>query len=159
MVLAFRPFAVGDLIEAGGAKGTVEEVQVFATMLRTGDNCVIIVGNAAGTRSSITNYSAKDTRRVDMVFGIGYSDDIVRAQEVLARLLADDARVLPDPEPTIGLVELADSSVNFAVRPWVKKDDYWGVYFDTHERVKQAFDAEGLSIPFPQQDVHMHQAA
>lgn len=159
MIMIFRPFSVGDLVEAGGVMGTVEEVQVFATMLRTGDNRAIIVGNAAMTAGSITNYSAKDTRRVDMVFGIGYSDDIGRAKAVLARVLAEDARVLAEPEPTIGVVELADSSVNFVCRPWVKRDDYWGVYFDTHERVKLAFDAEGLSIPFPQQDVHMHTAA
>lgn len=159
MIMVFRPFSVGDLVEAGGVMGTVEEVQVFATMLRTGDNRAVIVGNAAMNSGSITNYSAKDTRRVDMVFGVGYSDDIGRTKSVLARLLAEDARVLAEPEPTIGVVELADSSVNFVVRPWVKRDDYWGVYFDTHERVKLAFDAEGLSIPFPQQDVHMHTAA
>jgi small conductance mechanosensitive channel len=152
MIMIFRPFSVGDLVEAGGVMGTVEEVQVFATTLRTGHNRAIIVGNAAMTSGSITNYSAKDTRRVDMVFGIGYSDDIGQAKAVLTRVLAE-------PEPTIGVVELADSSVNFVVLPWVKRDDYWGVYFDTHERVKLAFDAEGLSIPFPQQDVHMHTAA
>jgi small conductance mechanosensitive channel len=159
MIMIFRPFSVGDLVEAGGVMGTVEEVQVFATTLRTGHNRAIIVGNAAMTSGSITNYSAKDTRRVDMVFGIGYSDDIGQAKAVLTRVLAEGARVLAEPEPTIGVVELADSSVNFVVLPWVKRDDYWGVYFDTHERVKLAFDAEGLSIPFPQQDVHMHTAA
>ena len=132
---------------------------MFATQLRTGDNKAVTVGNAAITGGSITNYSAKPTRRVDMVFGIGYSDDIPKAKQVLERLLAEDSRVLADPAPTIGLVELADSSVNFAVRPWVKKEDYWAVYFDTHERVKQAFDAEGISIPFPQQDVYMHNVA
>ena len=140
MIMIFRPFSVGDCVEAGGVMGTVEEVQVFATTLRTGDNRAIIVGNAAVTGGSITNYSAKNTRRVDMVFGIGYSDDIGRAKAVLARVLEEDARVLDEPAPTIGVVELADSSVNFVVRPWVKRDDYWGVYFDTHERVKLAMN-------------------
>lgn len=159
MIMVFRPFSVGDFVEAGGVSGTVEEVQVFATILKTGDNKTVIIGNSAVTGGSITNYSAKATRRVDMVFGIGYSDDIPRAKQVIADLLEADARVLKEPAVTIGLVELADSSVNFAVRPWVKKEDYWAVYFDTHERVKQAFDAAGISIPFPQQDVHMHNAA
>ena len=159
LIMVFRPFSVGDFIEAGGVAGTVEEVQVFATILKTGDNKTIIVGNGAVTGGSITNYSTKATRRVDMVFGIGYSDDIPRAKQVIADLLDEDQRVLKEPAPTIGLVELADSSVNFAVRPWVKKEDYWAVYYETHERMKQAFDAAGISIPFPQRDVHIHNAA
>jgi small conductance mechanosensitive channel len=156
LVIVFRPFKVGDYVEAGGVSGTVEEVQIFTTVLKTPDNRRVIVGNADVTGGSITNYSANPTRRVDLVFGIGYTDDLRKAKQVLERILAEDERVLKDPAPVVAVLELGESSVNFAVRPWVKSADYWSVYFDVTERVKQTFDAEGISIPFPQRDVHLH---
>lgn len=159
LVMIFRPFAVDDYVEAGGVSGTVEEVQIFTTVLRTPDNKRVIVGNAAILGDAITNYSANDQRRVDMVFGIGYSDRIDEARRILEGILAADARVLEDPEPVVAVLELADSSVNFAVRPWVPTPDYWSVYFDITEKVKLAFDDAGVSIPFPQQDVHLHSVA
>jgi small conductance mechanosensitive channel len=157
MLIMFRPFKVGDYVEAGGVSGAVEEVQVFATRLRTPDNKEITVPNGQITGGSIVNYSAKDTRRIDLVFGIGYDDDLAKAKSILHEAVTDDDRVLQDPEPTIVVLELGDSSVNFAVRPWVKTGDYWPVYFDLTERIKLEFDAQGVSIPFPQTDVHLHQ--
>ncbi len=159
MVIIFRPFRAGDYVEAGGVSGTVEEVQIFATILKTPDNKRVIVPNASITGDTITNYSANDTRRIDMVFGIGYGDDIKKAKEVLEDILAKEPRILKEPEPVIAVSELADSSVNFVVRPWVKTADYWDVRFDVTETVKLRFDAEKISIPFPQSDVHMHQVA
>ena len=159
MIIAFRPFKVGDFIEAGGVTGVVEGIQIFSTQFRTGDNKTIIVPNASITGGSITNYSTKDTRRVDLVFGIGYDDDIKKAKELLNSIVEGDERILKDPAPVIAVSELADSSVNFVVRPWVKSGDYWPVYFDLTETVKLEFDKAGISIPYPQQDVHMHQAA
>jgi len=159
MLIIFRPFKVGDFIEAGGTSGIVEEIAVFATTMRTGDNKRIIVPNSSITDGNITNYSANATRRVDMVFGIGYDDDIKAAKEVLQGLLDADERVLKDPAPTIAVSELADSSVNFVVRPWVNSADYWAVMFDMTEKVKLAFDEKGISIPFPQTDVHLHQTS
>ncbi len=156
MIVAFRPFKVGDFVEAGGVSGVVEGIQIFSTQMRTGDNKEIIVPNSNITGGNITNYSAKDTRRVDMVFGIGYDDDIKKAKEILIKLLEEDERVLKDPEPVVAVSELADSSVNFVVRPWVNSADFWGVKFDYTEAVKLTFDKEGISIPYPQQDVHMH---
>jgi small conductance mechanosensitive channel len=156
MIIAFRPFKVGDFIEAGGIAGVVEGIQIFSTQMRTGDNKQIIVPNSNITGSNITNYSAKDTRRVDMVFGIGYDDDIKKAKDILIKLLKEDERILKDPQPVVAVSELADSSVNFVVRPWVKTDDFWNVKFDYTEAVKLTFDKEGISIPYPQQDVHLH---
>jgi len=156
MIIAFRPFKVGDFIEAGGVSGVVEGIQIFSTQMRTGDNKAIIIPNSNITGGNITNYSAKDTRRVDLVFGIGYDDDIKKAKEILMELATSDERILKDPEPLVAVSELADSSVNFVVRPWVNTADYWGVYFDLTEAVKLRFDKEGISIPYPQQDVHMH---
>jgi small conductance mechanosensitive channel len=155
LMILFRPFKVGDFIEGGGTAGVVEEVQVFTTTLRTPDNKTIIVPNAKMTGDNITNYSTKETRRVDHVVGVSYSDDIDKVKEVLADILSKDERILKDPAPMIALKELADSSVNFVVRVWVKSADYWGVYFDTIETVKKRFDAEGISFPFPQRDVHV----
>ena len=155
MLIIFRPFKKGDFVEAGGTSGVVEEIQIFCTMIRTGDNKTVIVPNSGITGGNVVNYSTKPTRRVDMVFGIGYDDDIKQAKKVLEDLMAADSRVLKDPAVTIAVSELADSSVNFVCRPWVNSADYWGVFFDTHEAVKYAFDEAGLSIPYPQQDVHM----
>lgn len=159
MLIIFHPFKAGDFVEAGGVSGTVEEVQIFATVLKTPDNKRVIVPNSAITGGTITNYSANDTRRVDLVFGIGYRDDIDKAKDVLENILAQDERVLKDPKATIAVAELADSSVNLVVRPWVKTPDYWKVLFDLTEAVKQRFDAESISIPFPQRDVHVRQVA
>jgi len=155
MLILFRPFKVGDFVEAGGVSGIVEEIQIFSTRMRSGDNKEITVPNGQIVGSTITNYSAKETRRVDLVVGVGYNDDLKKVRAVLEDILAKDERVLKDPAPTIGVAELADSSVNFVVRPWVKSGDYWPVLFDTQETVKLRFDAEGISIPYPQQDLHI----
>ncbi len=155
MLIMFRPFKAGDFIEAAGVAGVVEKIAVFATTMRTGDNKEVIIPNGSIYGGTITNYSARATRRVDMVFGIGYNDDIKKAKEVMAKVLASDERILKDPAPVIAVSELADSSVNFVVRPWVNSADYWGVYFDTHENMKLALDEAGISIPFPQMDVHL----
>ena len=157
MLIFFRPFKAGDFVEAGGVAGVVEDIQVFATIIRTGDNKEITVPNGSITGGSITNYSAKPTRRIDMVFGIGYGDDIKQAKQILHDLVAADSRILADPPVTIAVSELADSSVNFVCRPWVNSGDYWPVLFDITENVKLEFDKNGISIPFPQTDVHVHQ--
>lgn len=156
LILIFKPFKVGDLLEAQGHIGSVKEIQIFNTILKTGDNRIIIIPNGALSNSSMININQEATRRVDFVFGIGYSDDIDKAKSVLQDLAEKDQRVLKDPAPMIVLSALADSSVNFTVRLWVKTEDYWGVYFGMHEAVKKTFDEQGISIPFPQQDVHMH---
>ncbi|MFT6991471.1 MAG: small conductance mechanosensitive channel [Paraglaciecola sp.] len=156
MLLVFKPFKAGDFIEAGGATGVVKSISIFTTVMTTGDNKEIIVPNGAIYGGNITNYSAKATRRVDMVVGIGYDSDLKKAKEILNEMVAADERILKDPAPTVAVAELADSSVNFVVRPWVASGDYWGVKFDFNEAVKLRFDAEGISIPFPQMDVHVH---
>jgi small conductance mechanosensitive channel len=157
LMLIFRPFQTGDYIEGGGVAGIVEEIHIFTTQLRTPDNKTIIIPNAKITGDNITNYTKKENRRVDLVIGVSYQDDIDKVKSVVADVLSGDERVLKDPAPTIAVLELGDSSVNFAVRPWVKTGEYWNVYFDTTERIKKRFDAEGISIPFPQRDVHMIQ--
>jgi small conductance mechanosensitive channel len=159
MLILFKPFKSGDFIEAGGTTGSVEEIGIFSTIMKTPDNKKIIVPNSNITGGNIVNYSAKETRRVDLVFGIGYDDDLKKAKQLLGQILQGDDRILKDPAPVVAVSELADSSVNFVVRPWVKSADYWGVYWDLTEKVKLTFDAESISIPYPQQDVHMHQAA
>ena len=155
MLIMFRPFSVGDFINTGGVTGNVVNIALFNTTLHTPDNQKVIVPNSAITSNVITNVTANDTRRVDLVIGIGYDDDIKKAKEVLNRVIQEEERVLDTPEATIAVSELADSSVNFVVRPWTKTDDYWGVYFGLTEKIKIAFDKEGISIPYPQQDVHM----
>jgi small conductance mechanosensitive channel len=157
MILLFKPFEIGHLVEAAGAFGRVEGIQIFNTVINTPDNKTVIVPNGEITSGNIVNYSKKGTLRVDMVFGIGYTDDLLKAKRILEEILAADERILSDPPPTVAVSELADSSVNFAVRPYAKVSDYWHVYFNTHEQVKLRFDAEGISIPFPQQDVHLFQ--
>lgn len=159
MIIIFRPFRMGDLIEAAGVTGKVHEIQTFSTVLDTVDNKRIVVPNSALMGDTITNYSANDTRRVDLVVGIGYEDDIRKAKDLLASILAEHPLVLQHPAPVVAMRELADSSVNFNVRPWCKTDDYWTVWSDITEQVKLQFDAAGLNIPFPQQDVHLHQVA
>ncbi len=156
MILLFKPFRVGDFIEAQGYIGTVKEIQIFVTILTTLDNKTIIIPNGGLSNSSLTNYSVEPLRRVDWTFGIGYGDSVKKARKVIAKLAAEDDRILKDPELFIGLAELGDSSVNFAVRAWVKAEDYWGVFFDMNEKVYNTFDKEGLNIPYPQMDVHLH---
>jgi small conductance mechanosensitive channel len=157
LVLLFRPYKVGDYVEAQGVAGTVAEIQIFNTVIKTPDNKVIIVPNGAISNGIITNYSAEATRRVDFVFGIGYGDDMTKAKEVIGRLVAEDGRALTDPAPQIVVSSLGDSSVNITVRVWANAADYWGLYFDLTEKVKATFDQEGISIPFPQRDVHVYQ--
>ncbi|MFW8600641.1 mechanosensitive ion channel domain-containing protein [Desulfobacterota bacterium M19] len=155
LLIIFKPYRVGDFIEGGGASGTVEEVQLFSTQLKTVDNKTIIIPNSKISSDNIVNYSAKPTRRVDMTFGVGYNDDIEQVKAIISGILAQDKRILPEPAPQIAVSELADSSVNFIVRPWVKSSDHWPVYFDITEAVKKKFDIEGISIPFPQRDIHL----
>jgi len=157
MLIIFRPFKTGDFVEAGGVSGIVEKITIFNSIFRSGDNREIIIPNGKIYSDNIINYSARDTRRVDMVFGIGYGDDLLKAKQVLCDILDQDERVLKDPAPVVSVAELADSSVNFNVRPWVKSEDYWAVLWDTTEKVKLEFDRQGISIPFPQMDLHLHQ--
>ncbi len=159
MLIVFRPFNDGDLVETAGVLGVVETIGIFTTTMRTGDNREIIIPNGEIFGGTITNFSKRSTRRVDMVFGIGYDDDIRKAKDILNRILEEDERILKDPAPLVAVAELADSSVNFNVRPWCKTEDYWNVYFDIHEKVKLTFDAEGISIPYPQMDIHQDKAA
>lgn len=155
LMLMLKPFKVGDFIEAAGTSGTVENIGIFATTLKTGDNREIIVPNGSIFGNTITNYSARETRRIDMVFGIGYDDDLRQAKEIVQSILDADERVLKDPEPLVVIGELADSSVNLYVRPWVNSSDYWSLYYDLNEKIKLAFDKAGISIPYPQMDVHL----
>jgi small conductance mechanosensitive channel len=134
----------------------VEEIGIFTTELKSPDNKKIIVPNAKATADNIINYSANDQRRIDMVAGVSYSDDLEKVRKILEGILSEDDRILQEPPPIIAVLELADSSVNFAVRPWVKTSEYWDVFFSTQEKIKKRFDAEGITIPFPQQDVHIH---
>ena len=159
MIIFFRWFKVGDFIEAGGTSGIVEEIQIFSTQMRTPDNKVIIVPNSNITGGNIVNYSAKNQRRVDMVFGISYDDDIRKAKQILQEIIEKDVRVLDDPAPEIAVSQLGDSSVNIICRPWVKSDDYWPFFWETTEAVKLRFDEEDITIPYPQRDVHLHQVA
>ena len=156
LISIFRPYKVGDFIEGAGVAGSVVEVQILTTVLKTGDNKQVIVPNSQIMGSIITNYSANDTRRVDMVIGVSYEDDLDKVRSTLQELIAADERILDDPAPTIAVSELADSSVNFVVRPWVKTADYWGVMFDLTEAIKKRFDRDDISFPFPQQDVHLY---
>ena len=158
LIVLFRPYRVGDYIEAAGIAGSVEKVQIMTTVLKTGDNKQIIVPNSQIMNSIITNYSANDTRRIDMVIGVSYDDDLDKVRATLEALIADEARILQDPATLIAVAELADSSVNFFVRPWVKSGDFSSVKFDLTEAIKKRFDKEGISFPFPQRDVHLYNA-
>jgi len=155
LILVFRPFKIGQYIAAGGTAGTVKEISIFTTILATPDNVKVIVPNAQIMGGNITNYSANETRRVDLVIGVSYSDDLKKAKEVLTKVVKADERVLQDPAPTIAVSELADSSVNFVVRPWVKSTDYWAAYFALTESIKVEIEKNGLNIPFPQRDLHI----
>lgn len=157
LMIIFKPFKVGDFIEAGGTMGSVLEIGIFTTILKSPDNKKIIVPNAGVTGGNITNFNANGTRRVDLTAGISYGDDIDKAKAAINAVLAADARILKDPAPTVAVVAMADSSVNFVVRPWVKCADYWDVYFGVTEALKKKFDAEDITIPFPQRDVHIYE--
>jgi small conductance mechanosensitive channel len=157
LLIFFRPFKVGDYIEGAGVEGVVDEIQVFVTKLTTLDNKEVIIPNAKLTGDNIINYSGKGIRRVDLVIGVSYKADLSQTKEALMRVLSEDSRVLTEPQPKVAVCELADSSVNFVVRPWVKATDYWDVFFDVTENVKRRLDADGIGIPFPQRDVHLYQ--
>ena len=157
MILIFKPFKVNDVVEAQGYTGKITEIQIFNTIMLTGDNKTIIIPNGGLATGSMTNYSTQPQRRVDMKFGIGYGDDSEKAKEVLTKLVEADERILKDPTPFIALTELGDSSVNFAVRVWALSENYWGIYHDMQEKVYHAFAKGGLNIPYPQMDVHVHQ--
>ncbi len=155
MILIFKPFKIGDYIEAQGHSGTVKHIQIFNTILNTPDNKIIIIPNGGLSTNSMVNYSTMKTRRVDWSFGIAYGDDADKTEKVLMDLLKADKRILSDPEPTVAIGELGDSSVNFTTRAWVESADFWGVHFDMYKKVYQTFEKEGLSIPFPQMDIHL----
>lgn len=155
MLVLFRPFTIGDVVSAAGITAKVEKITIFNTLFCSPDNQLIIVPNNKIISDIITNINAKDTRRVDLTVGISYSDDMAKTKEILDRLAKEDSRILSDPAPTIAVAELADSSVNLVFRPWVNTPDYWNVRFDLTEKIKNALDEAGISIPFPQQDVHL----
>ncbi|MDW3208415.1 MAG: mechanosensitive ion channel [Reichenbachiella sp.] len=156
MILLFKPFKVGDVIEAQGYLGSVKAIHIFNTIVKTGDNKTIIIPNGGLSTSSMTNYTTEPTRRVDWTFGIGYGDDVDKARAVIKRLADEDERIHKDPEVFIAVSALADSSVNFTVRAWVDTANYWPVHFDMNEKIYKTFAKEGLNIPFPQMDVHVH---
>jgi small conductance mechanosensitive channel len=155
LMIIFRPFKVGDFIEGAGVAGVVDAIQIFTTTLRTGDNKTIIIPNAKLSGDNIINYSAQETRRVDMTVGVAYDADLAKVKSVLNDIISNDSRVHADPAPQVAVAELADSSVNFVVRVWTDTADYWGVKFDATESIKNRFDQEGIGIPFPQRDIHI----
>lgn len=157
LILIFRPFRIGDYIEAAGTAGSVEKIQIFTTELLTPDNKKVIIPNGAITSGNIINYSAMDTRRVDLVVGVSYGDNIDWVKQVLGEVVAADSRVLAEPAVTIAVSALADSSVTIIVRPWVKTSDYWDVYWALTEAIKKRLDMEGITIPFPQREIHVRQ--
>lgn len=155
LILIFKPYKVGDYVVAGGAEGSITEIGIFTTTLVTLDNRTQILPNAIATGGVIENYSKQGTRRLDLVAGVSYGDDIFKVKKVLQEILDNEPRILPEPTPTIGLMEMGDSSINFAFRPWVKVEDYWDLFFELQERIKVRFDEENITIPFPQRDVHL----
>ncbi|TKB08355.1 mechanosensitive ion channel family protein [Desulforhopalus sp. IMCC35007] len=157
MLILFRPFKVGDVVTVGGESGKVEAISVFSTILNTGDNQKKIIPNGAISNATITNITANPTRRVDLVVGIGYDDDILEAKTTLEEIMAADNRILASPAPVVAVSALGASSVDLVVRPWVKTEDYWDVYFSLNEKIKLTFDEKGISFPYPQQDVHLFQ--
>ncbi|RMH36538.1 MAG: mechanosensitive ion channel family protein [Deltaproteobacteria bacterium] len=159
MIMLFKPYRVGDVVSVAGHTGKVDAIQIFNTVLVTGDNRQILVPNGEIVGGTIENLTVRGTRRIDLVFGVGYDDDLQKVREILLRVVTSDPRVLADPAPQIAVAELADSAVNWVCRPWVNADDYWSVRFDLVERVKAEFDAAGISFPYPQRDVHIHPAA
>lgn len=158
LILIFKPYRVGDYVVAGGGEGVIEEIGIFTTTLITLDNRTQILPNAIATGGVIENYTKQGTRRLDLVAGVSYGDDIKKVKAILKEILDNEPRILPEPEPTIGLMEMGDSSINFAFRPWVKVEDYWDLFFELQEKIKTRFDEEGVTIPFPQRDVHLFKA-
>ncbi len=159
LILLLKPFKVGDIVNAGGASGSVEEIGIFNTVIKSGDNTITIVPNSNIIGKNITNYSSKPIRRIDLVIGVGYEDDLKLVKSTLENIISSDERILKDPSPAVALAELADSSVNFNVRPWVKSEDYWGVRSDLLEKIKLTFDEKGINIPYPQMDIHIQKTA
>ena len=159
LLILFKPFQLGDFVEAGGSSGVIEEIHIFHTIMRTGDNVQIVVPNSAISAGTITNFSAKETRRIDLTIGCGYDDDLKAVKEFLMELVTGDERVLTDPEPVVSVAELGDSSVNFVVRPWVNSEDYWATRWDLTEAIKLGFDEQGFNIPYPTRALHVHNVA
>ncbi|WP_417656359.1 mechanosensitive ion channel domain-containing protein [Pseudidiomarina aestuarii] len=159
LIIMFRPFRAGEYVDAGGVSGTVEEVNIFQTIMKTPDNKVVFVPNAQITTQPITNYNREDTRRVDLLIGVSYDADLQKCKEVFEQVLAKESRILPEPAPNIQVHALNNSSVDFIVRPWVKGTDYWGVYWDLMREIKLALDQNDIGIPYPQMDVHLHKVA
>lgn len=157
LMIIFKPFKVGDFIEGGGTMGTVLAIHIFTTTLKTGDNKLIIIPNSKLAGDNITNFSANENRRVDFTIGVSYEADLAEVRKVLQSIIAEDERILAEPKPLIAVGELADNSVNFVVRVWARTEDYWGVFFDTTEKVKLRFDEAGIGIPYPQRDVHLYE--
>ncbi|PID26733.1 MAG: mechanosensitive ion channel protein [Candidatus Cloacimonadota bacterium] len=155
LLIILRPFKVGHFVEIGGEKGTVEEIHIFSTQIKSPDNKEILIPNGKVISGNIVNYSVKPVRRVDLLIGVSYEDDLKKVRKILTEVIEADERILKNPECTIGVSELADSSVNFVVRPWTKTENYWPLFFDLHEKIKIAFDENGISIPYPQRDVHI----
>lgn len=156
LIMIYRPFKSGDYVDAGGIAGTVERIELFITILKTPDNKIVMVPNSRITGNEITNFSQEPIRRVDMVIGVSYNADLKKTKEVLMEVISSDERMLTDPAPRVSVTALNDSSVDFIVRPWVKSEDYWPMYWDSMERIKNALDANGIGIPYPQMDVHLH---
>ncbi len=159
LILFLKPFKVGDLVDAGGASGSVEEIGIFNTVIKSGDNVITIVPNSNIIGKNITNYSSKPIRRIDLVIGVGYEDDLKLVKKTLEEIIFSDKRILKEPFPTIALSELAESSVNFNVRPWVKSEDYWNIRSNLLEKIKLTFDEKGINIPYPQMDIHIEKAS
>lgn len=159
MLILFKPFKAGDFVEAGGKAGTVEKIQIFNTILNSPDNVRIIIPNGQVTGGNIMNFTANGTRRIDLVVGVSYEDDLKKTQQVIEKVISSDERILKEPVYTIAVSELGDSSVNFVVRPWVNAADYWAVRFDITEKIKLALDKNGITIPYPQRDIHMKSGA
>ena len=158
LIIILKPFKAGDFVEAGGVAGSIAKIEIFSTTIKTGDNKVVIVPNSQITGKAITNFSMEKTRRVDMIIGVGYDADLKQTKQLLTDIVTNHEKVLADPAPTIAVSELADSSVNFVVRPWCKTEDFWKVKFDLTEQIKISLDEAGITIPFPQMDVHLHKA-
>lgn len=156
LIMIYRPFKSGDYVDAGGIAGTVERIELFITILKTPDNKIVMVPNSRITGNEITNFSQEPIRRVDMLIGVSYNADLKKTKEVLMEVISSDERMLTDPAPRVAVTALNDSSVDFIVRPWVKSEDYWPMYWDSMERIKNALDANGIGIPYPQMDVHLH---
>lgn len=156
LILTFRPFNVGDFIEAQGYMGTVKEIRLLYTYLATVDNRRVVIPNGELANGKIVNYSVEETRRIDLIFGVSYQDDIIKVKALLNQMIMQHPLIMKEPEPLVRITEHAESSINFIIKVWCKKEDYWDIYYDLHEQVKTMFDREGITIPFPQRDIHMY---